>query len=166
MRRRIGSFSPSLGCLSALYLRFFSRLSLSALSLGFSRSLPRFSAIFSWLLLTKMRQMALFGSASPVASQRASRRCYQPGSSSPLAVLRLKKWVEWALFRCVSSRPFQRWSRFVIWGYTDQVITWKRKRVVPVAVVVPALCAFQVSRLGTIHQECQKEASVGKKPVR
>jgi hypothetical protein len=51
-----------------------------------SRLLLRFSAIFSWTLLMKMLQMALFGSASSVASQRASRFCYRPGSSSPLVV--------------------------------------------------------------------------------
>jgi hypothetical protein len=50
-RRRIGSFSPLFGCLSALSLDTFSRLSLSALSLSFDRSFPTFSAVFSWVLL-------------------------------------------------------------------------------------------------------------------
>jgi hypothetical protein len=81
--------SVRFGCLSGFSVGSFSRVSLSALSLGFSRLLLRFSAIFSWTLLMKMLQMALFGSALSGPFQRASRCCYQPGSSSPLAVLRL-----------------------------------------------------------------------------
>jgi hypothetical protein len=69
--------------LSALSLWW---LFLSNLSLAFYRSFLRFSAVFSWFFLMKMRQMALFGSASSGSFQRESRRCYRTGSASPLVV--------------------------------------------------------------------------------
>jgi hypothetical protein len=71
-------------------LFFFVRLSLgsfSPLSLSaFSRPFPPFNAVFSWLLLTNMRQMTLLGSALSGSFQRASRRHYRSGYSYPLIV--------------------------------------------------------------------------------